>query len=349
MTRRAPALLGLALAICGCRTSSPVTLRVLHVADIGDDTGQRSSVARAIADAHGRAPFDVAFEVGDNIYECGPDASLPGTDRCTFEADGATVAAPTPPSDPLFARGVESPLGPLAEGRRRARVYVALGNHDVAAWGICAPPSSRSAAEWSRTKACLEVAHRAAAWSMPGRHYVVDAGPARFIVIDSNLLKGDYGGFTIDGEVEFVRSATTECGARPCFLVSHHPPVTAGVHRDDATPEYLARVARVDEAAGGRIAAWLDGHDHDLQHLRTAAGTDVFVSGNTARGRPHERFEIVSVRGARLLFGTATWGIGILEVSAGGGWAYRFEDDRGNPLHCCRARSQGACEPTDCS
>ena len=39
------------------------------------------------------------------------------------------------------------------------------------------------------------------------------------------------------------------------------------------------------------VRAWLAGHDHDLQHLRTATGVDVLVSGNGATARPRERFE----------------------------------------------------------
>ena len=118
--------------------------------------------------------------------------------------------------------------------------------------------------------------------------------------------------------------------------MAHHPAVTAGDHRDDATPEYLARVARILEAGAGRLRGWLSGHDHDLQHVRAAGGLDVFVSGNGARGRPHERFREASAPGAELLFGSVAWGIGVLEASPGG-WRYRFEGIDGAPLYCCTA------------
>ena len=173
-------------------------LRVLHLADFGDDTRQQAVVAGAVVEAHRRAPFDLAVFPGDNVYECGPTVDAPGADACRFGADENTVAPGfTPPRDGAFARH-EAPLAPLAG----VPVYLALGNHDVAAAGVCA--LARAPAGIARQRACLEVAHASPVWRMPGRHYAVERGAARFLVVDSNLLKGDYGGFTLDGEIAFV-------------------------------------------------------------------------------------------------------------------------------------------------
>jgi len=320
------------------------TVRALHFGDFGDPTRQRDAVAAAIARANARARFDLAFAAGDDIYECGPDPEVPGAEACAFAPDGNTVAPGfAAPADPSFRRAHEDALAPL----RGVPIYLALGNHDVAARGTCGQPGAKPEA-LARLKACLEVAHRSPAWDMPGRHYVVDAGPARFIVIDSNLAVRDYGGFSLDDEVAFVAASATEaaCGpGRSCFLVGHHPPASAGGHRIE--PAFLARIDRLLAAGGGRIRAFLGGHDHDLQHLRTAAGLDVLVSGNTARGRKLERFGSVSPAGAQLLFASVAWGYGVLEVGAGG-WRYRFEGDDGAPRHCCVARGTGPCEPTEC-
>jgi len=315
-------------------------LRALHLADFGDGTCQQDAVARAVVAAHRRAPFDLALFPGDNVYDCGPDQAVPGADACRFAADGSTVAPGfAAPADPRFARH-EGPLAPLAG----LPVYLSLGNHDVASGGSC---GGGDPAAVSRLKACLEVAHVSPLWTMPGRHYVVDRGPARFIVVDSNLVKGAYGGFGIDDEVAFVAGAAQGCVDRLCFLVGHHPPVTAGSHASDATPDYLARMDRLLQAGGGRIRAYLGGHDHDLQHLRTAAGLDVLISGNGARGRSSEKFAEVSAHGAELLFGSVRWGYGVLEVHAEG-WRYRFEGDDGAPLYCCAAVGAGPCEPVSC-
>lgn len=323
-------------------------LRVLHFGDIGLTTCQQKAVSAAMARANERAPFDLALSSGDNVYEQGPDEALAGAEGCSFLPDGNTVASAwTPPADPLFRKHFEQALEGLVRGGAPVPVYLVLGNHDVDGGRDFAPGDPAPAAV-SRRKACLEVAHRSPQWTMPGRHYVVDRGPARFIALDSNLLARDYGGFTLDDEVKFVEDAVQGCTDRPCFVLAHHPPVTAGGHVLDATPEYLSRLGRIDAAAKGRVRAWLVGHDHDLQHLRAPAGYDVLVSGNAARGRKDERFEQVSVKEARLFFASTAWGYGRLDVAADG-WSYRFENVRGEPLHCCEARGAGRCEPVVCA
>ena len=314
------------------------SVRALHLGDFGDATCQQAEVASGIGVAHRRAPFDLGFAAGDLIYGCGPNAALPGAGACAFAGDGNTVAPGfTPPADPSFAvhDGPLAFLGPTP-------VYVALGNHDVATGGSCGAGDESVA----RTKACLNVAHAGPQWVMPGRHYAVDRGPARFIVVDSNLVARDYGGFTLDDEVAFVAAQSEGCADRVCFLVGHHPPATAGDHRDDATPAYLERMQRLLDAGAGRIRAWLAGHDHDLQHLRTPSGLDVLVSGAGSRGRWRETFEATSA-GATLFFASVRWGYGIVEV-APGAWRYRFEKAGADPLYCCAAVGTGPCEPTTC-
>lgn len=315
-------------------------VRVLHVADFGDPTPQQAAISDAMGRDHQRAPFALALFPGDNIYECGPDPLVAGADRCAFAADGNTVAPGfRAPADAMFARH-ERALAAL--GASPPRVLLSLGNHDVHACGMI----DRGGAI-ARRKACLEVAHASPVWSMPARHYLVDEGPARFIFFDSNLLVGDYGGFSFEDEVAFVAEAARGCDQRTCFLVAHHPPVTAGSHVSDAKPRYLERTARILSAGGGRIRGWLAGHDHDLQHLRTTDGLDVMVSGNGSRVRDVERFEVVSVPGASLLFASVRWGYAVLEVGQDG-WRYRFEGADGAPLHCCAARGAGPCEPVSC-
>ncbi len=314
-------------------------VRVLHFGDFGDDTCQQAAVAAAMATSNLRARFDLGFAVGDLIYFCGPDAALPGASACAFAADGNTVAPGfTPPADPSFA--VHD--GPLA-GLGPTPVYAVLGNHDVATGGKCGPPDEAVA----REKACLNVAHAAPQWAMPGRRYVVDRGPARFIVVDSNVVVRDYGGFTLDDEVAFVSAQAAGCADRFCFLVGHHPPATAGSHRSDADATYLSRMQRLLDAGGGRIRAWLAGHDHDLQHLRTPSGLEVLVSGAGSQGRWRETFDAAPSAGATLLFASVRWGFGVLEAS-GAGWSYQFRNERDEPVYCCSAAGVGPCEPTTC-
>jgi hypothetical protein len=323
----------------------PGALRVLHVADFGEVNRQQASVASNMAAAHRRGPFALALFPGDNIYPCGPSADRPGAEKCQFGPDRNTVVVPPEGTDPAFARQHEAPLEALS-GPGAPRVLLTLGNHDVATRSDCALLEV-SDAEIARRRACAAVAHQAPRWSMPGRHYVVDEGPARFIFVDSNVIYADYAGFTLDDEVRFVAEAALGCATRTCFLVGHHPPATAGGHlRDFDAPERGARMRRLVAAAGPDLRAYLAGHDHDLQHLRTAAGLDVFISGNGCCARPEERFERTS-DGGPLLFASVQPGFGALSVDPDG-WSYRFEDASG-PLYCCAAAGKGRCLPVDCA
>lgn len=328
----------------------PPALRALVFGDFGDETCQRAAVATAIAVSHGRTPFDVALSTGDNVYECGPDLRLPGASACAFTTDANTVQSDyTPPADARFLTQFEAPLRPLMTDGRPVPVYLALGNHDKNEGKKCRE-GDLDFVSTGRARACLEVAHQGPHWRMPGRHYVVDQGPVRFVVLDSNLIAGDYGGFSLDGEVDFFREATLGCRAKVCFVVAHHPPATAGGHGDGgagpADGGFDSRMRRVLGVASAPISAWFAGHDHDLQHLRGPDGLDVFVSGNGSRWRD-EKFEKVRPAGADLLFASTAWGFAVLEVWPSG-WMVRFEDERGSPLHCCRAAFPGACQPIPC-
>jgi tartrate-resistant acid phosphatase type 5 len=326
---------------------APPIVRALHFGDFGEANCQQAAVAAGIADAQRRKPFDLAFHAGDNLYECGADWRSTQAARCAFASDGNTVAPGyVPPHDPDFKEKFEEPLGALSGAG--VPVYMALGNHDVATWGSCLPIGDPVAV--ARAKACLEVAHRAPAWTMPARRYVIDRGPARFVVLDSNLVAGDYGGFTLAEEVAFLSAASAGCDAIACFVVAHHPPATAGGHVSDFNPAFTARMEQLVAAGGGKIRAWLTAHDHDLQHVRTAGGLDVFVSGNGSRDRTGERFDRTAPAGATLLYGTVRWGHAILEVAANG-FTWRVEDDRGSPRYCCAAAlsdSWSACDPVPC-
>jgi hypothetical protein len=328
-------------------TLTPPVLRVLHFGDFGEPTCQQASVASGIADAQRRKPFDLAIHIGDNLYPCGPDWFSTQASRCTFAPDGNTVTPGyVPPDDPGFRDKFEHPLAELAAAG--VPLYLGLGNHDIMTTPGCVPVGDPVAV--SRTKACLELAHKSPLWNLPARHYVLDRGPARFIFIDGNLIDGDYGGFTLQEEVDFLAASTVGCDAMPCFVLSHHPAAAAGQHAAGFTQEFRSRVQALETAAGGRIRAWVSGHDHDLQHLRTAGGLDVFISGNGCRDRPSERFTEVAPAGATLLYGTVRWGYAILEVSATG-FTWRVEDDSGTPRYCCAATLSGTwsrCEPVRC-
>jgi tartrate-resistant acid phosphatase type 5 len=326
---------------------TPPVVRVLHFGDFGEANCQQGAVAAGIAESQRLRPFDLALHVGDNLYDCGPDWRSTEAGACAFQADQATVVPGySPPSDPTFREKFEDALHDLA--RAGVPVYLALGNHDVRGDTACVPVGDPVAV--GRAKACLEVAHASPVWKMPARHYVIDRPPARFIVLDTNVVAADYGGFTLDDEVAFLTAAAADCAGRVCFVAAHHPPATAGTHASDFTPAFTARMARLVAAGGSAIRGWLVGHDHDLQHLRTAGGLDVFVSGNGCRDRVDERFAHPAPAGATLLYGSIRWGHAVLDVSSTG-YTWRVEDAKGSTRYCCAATLAGSwspCEPASC-
>lgn len=328
------------------RSAGPLA-RVLLFGDFGYSGSQQDAVARAMVEEHRARSFDFGLMLGDNLYPCGPNLELPGAMDCAFNADDNTVPASySPPVDPRFQELVHAPLAGLtrADGQPLV-IHAVLGNHDIGYSSSCWDSGGKVSPRDSRAKACLEVAHRGPSWTMPARHFVVDTPAARFIVFDSNTLAMDNYAFPFEGELAFVKESLAGCGERRCFLVSHHMPVTAGTHRPDTLREgYAAKVRLLEEA--GRLDGWLAGHDHDLQHARTARGYDVFISGSAAKTRL-ERFGPEPAPGARLHFGSTSWGFAVLEVFPAG-WSMRFLDERRTPLYCCEAQGPGPCEPVSC-
>jgi len=328
-------------------SARPPEVRVLVFGDFGYRTLAQWLVARAIRrESHAR-PFDLALELGDDLYMCGPDPARAGAEGCRFGEDGATVVPGyVPPAEPLFRLNEERLEGLVGRDGAPLTFFLALGNHDVG-WGAgrCDSPGIPDD-EATRRRACLSVAHRTPTWTMPARHYVVDRGPIRIVVVDTNVVVADYGGLTLDEEVAFVRSATAGCGEeRVCFLAGHHPPAAVHGYGRGRAPAYAARMARLVAAANGRAVAFFAGHVHTLEHLALGP-LDVFISGSTAMGGSMRlRWKVPASAQAR--FVTTACGFAILEADRAG-WRVRFQDFEGEPLHCCEAAPRGPCLPVEC-
>jgi len=323
---------------------SPPAVRVLVFGDFGDSTAKQARVAAAMAAAHQAHPFDLALQLGDNVYGCGPDPTLAGAGACRFAADGNTVLPGfTPPADPVFERN-EAPLRALrTPAGDPLPTFLALGNHDLGSPGYCDVPGlTRSQSMVLR--ACLSVAHRTPTWNQPARNYLLDRGPLRFIVIDTDPFVEPYGTFDGRDELAFVRAAAAGCADRICLLVGHHPPAAAHAIGPPGR-RFRAGMDRLLAAAGGRVAGWLGGHEHTLQHLRVD-DLDVLVVGSTARGRI-DLFLHRWPAWAESVFASTAGGFGELTAD-GAGWRFRFVGEDGRPLHCCEASGRGPCQPVSC-
>jgi hypothetical protein len=320
-------------------------VRVLVFGDFGARTWAQRRVAKAMARAHREAPFDLALQLGDNLYPCGPDPTRASAAACRFAGDGVTIAPGVPPpDDPLF-RVNEEPLEALRgpPGAPPLPILLALGNHDIG-WDGC-PTGGLPVEEAHRRRACVNVARRTPEWWMPARRYVVDRGPLRLVVLDTNAVVADYAGFTLEEELAFLRDALAGCGeGRACVIAGHHPPAAA-VDYPPPGPDFHARMGRVLDLAQGRAAAFLGGHEHSLQHL-TLRGLDVLVSGSTAHGGL-VRFDLRYPAAASVRFASSAFGFGILEA-APGRWRFAFVDRSGRRIHCCEAEGRGPCRPVRC-
>jgi hypothetical protein len=324
----------------------PPVLRVAVVGDFGDPGWRQRRVARALIRWNERRPFDLVLQPGDNVYNCGPNPRLRGAEGCRFADDGAAVEPGfEAPADPPFERNEGALRGLLGRSGEPVPIYLALGNHDVGEPRFC-DVRRMARDEWMRRRACLEVARRSPGWRMPGRHYVLDVGPVRFIVVDSNVADADYAGFTLAAELRFVQEASAPCDGRRCFLVAHHPPALA-VKRPPATAAapWLVRMREIVAAGDGRLAGVLAGHAHMLEHLALDE-VDVLIAGSSSRGRRND-LTTAWPPGARLRFASSAAGFGVLEAWDGG-WSFRLVDERGRPLHCCEALGRERCRPVAC-
>lgn len=165
--------------------------------------------------------------------------------------------------------------------------YVALGNHDYGG----AP------------QAQIDYSQRSSRWRMPA-HYFSLAGETLglpdvdLFVIDTTPLVNEYAGRT-DRVGDNVRAQDTAAQlawldqslatskARRKLVFGHHTLFSGGSTHGD-TPEMIERVLPILQKHG--VTAYINGHDHDLQHIRRA-GLDIIATGAGSEVRPVRAIE----------------------------------------------------------
>ncbi len=154
--------------------------------------------------------------------------------------------------------------------------YVTLGNHDYR--GL-----AQAEVDYSK------VSKR---WKLPARYYAVSrqisgTDSALFVFIDTSpFIKkyheeaGKYGDIESQdtiAQLKWIESTLRNSHAKWKMLFGHHPVYSAGTSHGN-TPELLHSLQPVLEKNHAQF--YFCGHDHDLQHLKAAAGTvDYIVSG----------------------------------------------------------------------
>jgi len=231
-------------------------LNFLVVGDWGRD-GEKDQMD--VAKQMGLAASDIGarfiIAVGDNFYE-----------------DGVASV-----DDPQWQTSFEKVYTAPA---LQARWQAVLGNHDY--HGNC--------------DAQIAYGKVSARWNMPARYYtrteqIDDAHTVDFFYIDTTPMA------ELDGEelifekhlnrgevpkqVEWLRVALAASTTPWKIVVGHHPVYSGGEHGD--TPYIIEHILPLLQQY--KVQAYINGHDHDLQHLQ--AGTvNLFCSGGGSKIRP---------------------------------------------------------------
>lgn len=229
---------------------------------IGDWGREGEPSQRAVAESMGRAASQIGsrfvISAGDNFYPAGVQSVRDPHWKRSFE-------------DVYTAPALQTPW------------YVALGNHDYR--GV-----AQAQVDYSR------LSHR---WRMPDRYFKVGGDLLGthlldlFVIDTSPLVDGHNVGEMFEqatrGHIERHESvrqiAWLEAELRrsraPWKIVMGHHPIYSGGHGD--SPELIAQVAPLLERYG--VQAYVNGHDHDLQHIRRGRVDYVCAGAGADAGR----------------------------------------------------------------
>ena len=241
-----------------------------HQRDVAD---QMEIAARAA-----NARFVVA--VGDNFYEDGVQSVTDPKWRTSFE-DVYT-----------------------GDHLRQMPWYVALGNHDYG--GV--------------PQAQVDYTAHSARWHMPARYFKVaipEASVDLFIIDTTPIVEENRRGDRpmalnvasqdVPAQLQWLDRELAASQARVKFVFGHHTLFSGGSTHGD-TPDLIKRLLPILQAH--RVTAYVNGHDHDLQHI-VRDGVDCVCTGAGSAVRPVSRvdgtrfcvarsgFSVISVRGGQ--------------------------------------------------
>ena len=269
--------------VAAARPGAPldVSMSFLVVGDWGRDGASHQRDVAAQMDIAARE-FGCAcvVSVGDNFYE-----------------DGVRSV-----DDPKWRSSFED----VYDGQHLQQTpwYVALGNHDYG--GV--------------PQAQVDYTARSPRWKMPARYFkvagsVLGCPPVDLFIVDTcpmideNATGGNAMARNVktqDGEAQLAWLDRELAASRARFklVFGHHTLFSGGSTHGD-TPDLIARLLPVLQKH--RATAYINGHDHDLQHI-VRDGMDFVCTGAGSEVRP-----VSSVTGTR--FCAARSGFSIVTVS----------------------------------
>jgi len=246
------------------RAASPAALDFLVVGDWGrNGTNHQREVALQMGRTAASAGSRCVFSVGDNFYENGVQSAADPQWRTSYE-------------DIYSAQSLQVPW------------YVALGNHDYR--GV--------------PQAQIDYAKTSPRWRMPSRYFKVagaDIGAPHLdvFVIDTSPLVHQYRDNVHAVIAENVASQDVPTqlqwlddqlatSAAPWKLVFGHHTIHSGGSGHGDTPETRDLIEPLLQKH--RVQAYINGHDHDLQHIRRG-GVDYICCGAGSEVRPVQAVE----------------------------------------------------------
>lgn len=249
---------------------------------VGDWGRQGNSHQREVAIQMGKTAAaqksQCVFSVGDNFYEDGVASVIDPQWRSSFE-------------DIYTAPALQIPW------------YVALGNHDYR----------------GTPQAQVEYSHKSSRWRMPNRYFKV--GGAEFgaphldlFFIDTSPLVHKYrdgvegviaanvGTQDVEAQTRWLDRELGASSATWKLVIGHHT-LRSGGSAHGETPEVVALIEPLLKKH--RVQAYINGHDHDLQHIRRD-GIDYVCTGAGSETRPVNKVQGTLFCAARSGFSSFT-------------------------------------------
>lgn len=262
-------------------------------------------VAGAMADWARARPVRFVVSTGDNFYENGVSSVTDPAWKASFED---VYSAPT---------------------LLRVPWIVALGNHDYR----------------GNVDAQIEYSKSSPRWRMPGRSFTVretagDGTRVEFFVLDTTPFLASYRSFVsrtnVAGQdpaaqLRWLAGSLAASAADWKIVVGHHPIHSCGPHGDSA--ELVRDVLPV--LARFRVAVYLNGHEHGLEHLESG-GIHFLTSGGgseVTRVSPDSRTVWAEATGGFLAFAASRETLQVRAVNGLGAVRHEAAIPRPSPVH----------------
>jgi tartrate-resistant acid phosphatase type 5 len=231
-------------------------IRFLVIGDWGrDGEGYQQKVANEMGKTAKQMSCNFVISTGDNFYEDGVKSVTDPQWKTSFEKIYAAPSLMIP-------------------------WYVVLGNHDYRG-------NPQAQVEYSKTST---------RWIMPARYFTVtknidDSTRVQFFFLDSTPFVESYrkkNNYTANvstadtkAQVRWLDSSLAASTAQWKLVVAHHPVYSASPKHGN-TMELIQEVKPLLEKY--HVQAFINGHDHDLQHLKSGT-ISYLTSGGGSEGR----------------------------------------------------------------